>query len=483
MNFIVFLTISSLTTMLNYTLDTENIKNVPFNLYEKDFIFVVDGRTYLTNRTIADILSPIIRNSHFMDETVNEFNIKTRVNLKSNDKIDYFKEFLDLSSYEKVDLDENRKNYFSEYFLHLGNFEEYFRINARYYKDITSANAVEYLININQFHSQISKEFKFEAYSNFNVFSERENHKLINFISQNFESINKERMMSLSLETIEQIISNESLQLFDEDSLLLFILNLYEKDVKYSPLFEYVIFSNVQEETLSKFINVFSMENMNDSIWKSIIARLLPEKYRSEKVDKNRYKNRNSIDLNRVIQYHSNISVFDHKEGNDFNGILRHLTKETKGNIHDNGTIEITSNSIAFDNYHPKNLVDYDRDNYYFSKDVSNSFVCFDFKEKSVKISSYSIKSHSDGKNFGHLKNWAIEVSDNGKTWKVIDKRDSCSLLNESNKVVNFPIEKGDDEFHRFVRIRSTGNSWYQYGNHNQFYFSLIEFYGQISND
>ena len=132
------------------------------------------------------------------------------------------------------------------------------------------------------------------------------------------------------------------------------------------------------------------------------------------------------------------------------------------------------------------NLVDYNNDNYYFSKDVSNSFVCFDFKDKSVKLSSYSIKSHNDGKNYAHLKNWVIEVSDDAKSWKIIDNQKNCSLLNGSNLVANFKIDKKDDDdgkFYRYVRIRSSGNSWYQYGNHSQIYFSLIEFYGQIKSD
>ena len=287
-------------------------------------------------------------------------------------------------------------------------------------------------------------------------------------------------MKELEPDLIEQIISNESLRLFEEDSLLLFLLELFKEDDKYSPLFEYVIFSNVREESLNKFINSFSIEFMNNSIWKSISPRLFQSKI--EKII--RYTSNHSS--SKIVQFHQNISEFEYHEGDEFNGILRHLSNQSKGNIHDNGLIEITSNSIVLNLFHPKNLVDYNNDNYYFSKDVSNSFVCFDFKDKSVKLSSYSIKSHNDGKNYAHLKNWVIEVSDDAKSWKIIDNQKNCSLLNGSNLVANFKIDKKDDDdgkFYRYVRIRSSGNSWYQYGNHSQIYFSLIEFYGQIKSD
>ena len=48
---------------------------------------------------------------------------------------------------------------------------------------------------------------------------------------------------------------------------------------------------------------------------------------------------------------------------------MRYLSKKTNGNISDNGTIVITSNSIYMSSYQPRNVVDYENDNYYFSND------------------------------------------------------------------------------------------------------------------
>ncbi|KAK8883244.1 hypothetical protein M9Y10_045895 [Tritrichomonas musculus] len=78
-------------------------------------------------------------------------------------------------------------------------------------------------------------------------------------------------MFQLQKVIIENIISNGNLKLQDEDMLLNFLIDLYEKDVTYGPLFEYV-----SEESLQKFIDVFDIEFMTNGIWKSICERILP---------------------------------------------------------------------------------------------------------------------------------------------------------------------------------------------------------------
>ena len=102
------------------------------------------------------------------------------------------------------------------------------------------------------------------------------------------------------------------------------------------------------------------------------------EKENCEKIDK--YFNSQIIELN-------------HQNGDEFNGINNYLVRQTHGNIHDNGTVEITTNSSNGDYAHPKNLIDYqNQNNYYHSQEDSNVEVCFDFKNKKVQLAGYSIK-------------------------------------------------------------------------------------------
>ena len=181
------------------------------------------------------------------------------------------------------------------------------------------------------------------------------------------------------------------------------------------------------------------------------------------------------------------ISVFEHEAGREFHGIMRFLTEKTGGNIHDNKTIEITTNSIYGNNmkYHPKCLVDYNNDEYYDSAQ-KDARICFDFKERRIQLSSYSIKSHSngpgDGKSYnssGHLRNWVVEVSNDGESWETVDRHENDPTLNGSNIVGTFNIQTKLRSFYRFVQLRQTGYSWYDINKYDIFFY-YIEFYGKL---
>ena len=194
-------------------------------------------------------------------------------------------------------------------------------------------------------------------------------------------------------------------------------------------------------------------------------------------ISNKRYTSKSRLKL---AKCHQDILNFDLQEGKEFNGIMKFLVEETGGNIHDNGTIEITSNSINADN-HPKNLVDYSNNNFYYSKDNGNAIICFDFKEKSVQLSSYTIQSYDLNANWGHLKNWVIEQSNDAKNWTEIDSHQDDPTLNGPSIVASFEIpEKENLQYSRFIRIRQTGNSWFFTGSHNSIYFPYIEFYGKL---
>ena len=103
-----------------------------------------------------------------------------------------------------------------------------------------------------------------------------------------------------------------------------------------------------------------------------------------DKLDKQSSIRRNLLQKNPALGYE--IKVFNRQPQNEFNGIIKYLTDKTGGNIHDNGTIEVTSNSIEGSN-HPKNLLD--TCNYYGPEiKEANFWVCFDFKNMEIEITS-----------------------------------------------------------------------------------------------
>lgn len=74
---------------------------------------------------------------------------------------------------------------------------------------------------------------------------------------------------------------------------------------------------------------------------------------------------------------------------------MYYLYEKTGSNIHENGTINITTNSVYNINYHPKNLVDYKIDALYWSEDKDDTYACFDFNDFLIQLDCYSIKSQA----------------------------------------------------------------------------------------
>lgn len=159
---------------------------------------------------------------------------------------------------------------------------------------------------------------------------------------------------------------------------------------------------------------------------------------------------------------------------------MKHLTDISHGNIHDKHVIDINSNSIDSSN-HPKKLVDYDESNCYISERVTNKYaiIYFDFKDKSIQPTNYTIRSCRDS-DCPHLRNWVIEVSNNGDEWIEIDSRRDDSNLNGDLIDHEFRIQKQTDQFYRFIRIRQTGNSWSKTNNKRWLIIRNFELYGKL---
>lgn len=442
--------------MFNFS---SNIKKIPFEKYEKDFVFIVNGKRYETSRFEADLISPIIRNYHYNDEAISEFSIDLKISKEEEN--DYFLDFLNYFKKDNQVIDSIHQNYYINYFFQLGNADEnsFFKIDL--IDELAPDNIIARLKTASEIIKNI-KKFTSKDFNQSNLFLDGLNfNKMIQYASSNFDQISKKDMETLDDYIIEEIISNDSLKIDSEDSLFQFIIDLYEKDQTKSYLFEYIYFNNISQISFEKFIEKFSIENLNSRIWYSICERLLPTT-KTESTN-NRYM---------LDKY---IIKFKHKRGEEFNGIMNFLNKKEGGNIHDLGIIEITSNSI-YSTCIPKNLIDYQSENFYYSLDDPKACVCFDFKDKKLQISSYSLKSSNFGPNDYHLKNWVLEVSNDQKNWEIIDEHNDDPVLNGQGIIVTFKT-KTQNSFYQFIRLRQTRTNWY--GDY-QIRLSKIEFYGKL---
>lgn len=96
-----------------------------------------------------------------------------------------------------------------------------------------------------------------------------------------------------------------------------------------------------------------------------------------QKIEKDQEKNK--------IDENSEILSFEFSNNNKLSGIIDYLTKKTGGNIHDNKTIEITSNLTYSSSYTERNLVDFDGSNLYISKNEQNVLIIFNEIFTSIK--------------------------------------------------------------------------------------------------
>lgn len=199
------------------------------------------------------------------------------------------------------------------------------------------------------------------------------------------------------------------------------------------------------------------MEDINLEIWESLCKRLSKSK------------------TSTVDERHNEAAFFEYKTGNGLDGIFNYLTNQAKGNIHDKGIVEITTNSNSDEYlYGPKNLVDFDSDSYYDSKENPGpKIVCFDFKDHLIKVTHYSIKTINNTSYY--LRNWVIETSDDGKDWTEIDRRTNCKDLNNPLVTKTFRVKKCN--FVRYVRFKHEGPDW---NGHNDISISAMEFFGYL---
>ena len=258
-----------------FSLSFSNLKDIPFDKYEKNFKFIVNSKEYETSRFVADLISPIVREYHFTDETMNSLTIETTQS--ASEKVDYFKNFLSLVDFKPKTINETERQHYIEYFIKLGNFEESIELQSDILKEESDVNKVVDRLNsmMNILNQKKQRNEMEESEENEQNFYKINVNKMISNLSSRFSEIKQEKLQELPVEIIEEILNDEKLKIEDEDGLLKMIISMYEEDDKYRELFEHVKYENVSSETLHKFIEVFNINHINNGIWNSICQRLV----------------------------------------------------------------------------------------------------------------------------------------------------------------------------------------------------------------
>lgn len=506
-------------------ISASGLKNIVFPRND-DFLFIFGEKKIKINRILADFISPRVFNLHRSDPTIKSFcfddifhSIMCDQNtLKIFNQIIHLNNKTDSSSTSE-DEEEESDNDSNHNEINIKEFNQ--QTQSQLYEDIFNDETINLLIKIsNGYEIEIDEETSIKmrflsmiigneelfqlinelfpqninetsidlylmylqntnSYRYFPFFNEKQ---AIEYISSHFYTIDSEDLMKLPKPILYSIISNERLVIESEDKLFDFITDLFkeeedkEDDYNLISFYELIEFSELTENKFNQFLNSFNPNEITNSIWRKLnkcfyfnMCSLVKKKNEKPLSDsQNRY-----YYILQTAKF-----PYDGDPRNQFRGIIQHLHNICKGNVHDKKIIEVTSSSCYMASCSPKNATDFDNNLYFASNNEEDAWICYDFKERKVKPSHYSIRSRKDcGKGGNHLRKWCIEGSNDLKNWKTLDVRKKEKSLDDANATNTFDIqtELDKDDFFRYLRLRQIG---YNTGSNFHLNIAALEFFG-----
>ena len=471
-------------------LSAAGLKNINRAREEEYFTFIIGEQTISLNRISAEFISPLVSHIHYSDPTLNSINYdkiieehyehdnkdkNINVNTKSHQlhiSQSHQEKLEKISNGESIEITSSEMDEFLLLSILIGNEELYNKINMERAKDCETRSVASLL-----------KELEHYKYMRLIMRNECVNFSsLIDNISQQFSSIEKEKLFDISLCNLKRIISNEHFNIENEDDLLDIINDifkshyeqeeqyLYEEELDIIHFYEHIDVSKLSEDKFEEYIIQLRASEMTEDIWCHIRARIIN-------------KGHGTQDSPNKSLTKSNQNEIFYNGGSDprFEGIIHQLTEEAGGNVHDKGVVNVTASSEYIDgDRNPKNVVDFDSYKWFRSQGNPNSWLEYDFKERKVKPTHYSIKSKPYGKDDHHPMHWVIEGSNDRSEWKTLDTRSGETCLRGRCLVHTFEIQEqlSDNDYFRYLRIRQTGKNA---NNSNDLGFTSLEYFGTIT--
>jgi hypothetical protein len=191
------------------------------------------------------------------------------------------------------------------------------------------------------------------------------------------------------------------------------------------------------------------------------------------------------------------------KKGSQFyvpNGIIAHLTRECGGNVHNGRIVDVTCGSFEKEtyganprsgvykndpNFAAKNAADLETVSYFESafrekkqhiRHMRNNWVCYDFKEKRIVPTHYTIRTNGyDGPGQWRLKSWLVEASVHWESWREVDHRERNEQFNGAYFTGTFAVAGGGEC--RFIRLVNIGRN---HGKNDCLLISAWEIFGAL---
>jgi hypothetical protein len=259
---------------------------------------------------------------------------------------------------------------------------------------------------------------------------------------------------------IYEILGHGFLRLESEDSLYDFINKSIETDQEMFGLLEFVRFEYCSTDVMDDFFDLLSdhFSEINASMWATLRARLVLPSIAGQQFPPS---------VKRAQYFHFDVP----------DGIIAHWTRECGGNVHDRHLVDVTCGSFeketlganprsgAFCNdpsYAAKNAADslfcpaYPG-NWQDIPHRRNNCVCYDFKERRIVPTHYTIRTYDGAPGGFHLKSWLVETSADGENWREVAREEDNGQLSGKWSRGTFAIAGGGEC--RFIRLVNIGRN------------------------
>ena len=400
---------------------------------KKMFTFEIQSIRYNVPIGFAIYLCPIISEVLLINPTLKS------INLSTNDPKHQFLNILegkpvDPSFFYSIAKEMNNKKMIEQYFL---------KLNENY-----SYNEID----INKHIKDKLKQFNKSRGKHSNLFDDE-----CNYIANHFEQM-KEEVFQLDINIIFRILTNSHLRIDSEESIWNMIKEqLMKKHIsihEYHCLLQCIDIHNLSNESFKEFVEMIKdIRQFDKYFWNTII------KYYIEVIQLNEF--------NKTIE----------------NGVFHFLNSLCGGNAYLKGLIDIKTTPTNCSN--PEIVIDPSSNgpnsDYWYSRDAPDQWIMFDFKDKKVEVKRYSIQTYDNDSDFGHLKNWVIEGTNDIQEdhWIQIDKQlDNNDLNGPSFKRV---YSTSSNQCFRYIRLRGCGCN-HRGDDDYDIVLSHFEIFGKITN-
>jgi hypothetical protein len=259
------------------------------------------------------------------------------------------------------------------------------------------------------------------------------------FIGSHLSEFETAELRGIDIATMSDILKSDSMRVPSEDWLVHLIFELGPMHLK---LLGCIRFEYLSPCGIDLFFERISIADLDDRLWQQLWIR-----------------SRHLIiydPTDIVCSSHRYPGFVTRPADSPWSGLIDYLTKLSRGNVHANGVVNVSCSSTARNQCW--DLINYTWNDYWYSYPSPNSWIQFDFKDRVVSLTHYSLKS--DGYGGHHLLEWAIQGSMDGHLWTDLDRRNTQELNdNYVMKVFSCDATLSSPHFYRFIRLLQTGKN------------------------